>query len=129
METIKYIWFHNETEVPIMIESWVDGSTSQRSLKVSPGEKLIIHSSVGEWHINSMFRNETDFFLWKETGLEAYVSIGKFRSQPCSKGDYVWFYRYDDVFDCKYSKVEEPIENIKGLITFSRINELPFILK
>lgn len=128
METIKHIWFHNNTDVPIMIDSWVDGSSKLQCLRVSPLEKIIIHSSVGEWHLNSMFRNRIDFALWNQSGLENYISLGKFRSQPCSRGDYVWL-NYDNLFDCKYTELEEADENVKGIITFSIINQSSFILK
>ena len=120
-KTTKYINFHNNSNLPIMIDSWVDGSNSLHCLRVGAGESLILHSSVGEWHVNSIL-SEEDYKLWIEEALTWYVNIGKFRSDPCASGNYSWM-EWDHIFDCVYSECE-PVydarskEPITGLITF-----------
>jgi hypothetical protein len=112
---IKQIHFHNTTELPVMIDSWVDGSNKFYSQRIGAGEKVLIHSSIGEWHIHSMFTDTEDRKLWVENGLGKYLLIGKFRSKPCASGNYAWM-EWDDYFECIYSENES--EDVKGLITF-----------
>ena len=38
-QTIKYIYFHNNTDLPLMISSWVDGSNTLKSAKITPTKK------------------------------------------------------------------------------------------
>ena len=121
-KTTKYINFHNKSELPIMIDSWVDGSNSLRCLRVGPGESIILHSSVGEWRVNSMLADEKDYKLWREGGLERYINLGKFRSDPCASGNYSWM-DWEDIFDCIYSECEPTVDSrskepIIGLVTF-----------
>ena len=121
-KTTKYINFHNKTDLPIMVDSWVDGSNSLRCLRVGPGEKLVLHSSVGEWHVNSMLTDESDYKLWREGGLKWYVNLGKFRSNPCASGNYSWM-EWEHIFDCVYSECEPVLDSrskepINGLVTF-----------
>jgi len=121
-KTTKYINFYNNSELPIMVDSWIDGSNSLRCLRVGPGEKLVIHSSVGEWHINSMLADEEDYKLWREGGLKWYVNLGKFRSDPCARGNYSWM-EWDHIFDCVYSECDPTVDSrskepITGLLTF-----------
>ena len=115
---IKYINFHNNSDLPIVIESWIDGSNILSSSKIEPHQCLVIHSSVGEWHLNSMFYDTDNRKLWKDKGLEKYLIIGKFRSSPCARGDYSWM-EYD-IFECKHIIQDKtPENNIKNLIIFS----------
>jgi hypothetical protein len=121
-KTKKYINFHNNTELPIMIDSWVDGSNYLNMLKVSPGEKLIIHSKFGEWHINSMLEDDADYSIWINLGLKWYVNIGKFRSNSYINEEYS-FMEWPHIFNCLYSECDPVInpktgEYITGLITF-----------
>jgi hypothetical protein len=117
--TTKFILFHNDTDLPVMIDSWVDGSNTLKCLKVQPREKLVIHSSVGEWHLNGMLYGE-DRKLWDDKGLQKYVLVGKFRSDPCASGNYSWMEYEDSVFNCEYSKLDtHEDERVKGLVTFS----------
>jgi hypothetical protein len=121
-ETIKYINFHNDSELPIIIDSWVDGTNRLQSIDIEPGQKLIIHSSVGEWHLHAMLDTEKRK-IWNDKGLKRVVNIGKFRSQPCASGDYSWL-DYDNIFDCVYSEIPENLNSenkIRGLITFSEM--------
>jgi len=117
----KYIYFHNDTDLPIMIDSWVDGSNTSKCLRIEPREKLVIHSSVGEWYLNA-FLNPKDRKLWDENEqLKHVFLIGKFRSHPCSQGNYSWL-EYDNLFDCIYSESNNFDDPNKGLIKFSLQN-------
>ena len=112
---IKQIYFHNTTELPVMIDSWVDGTNTLYSQRIGAGEKVLLHSSVGEWHVHCMMKDEIDRKIWIEKGLKKYLLIGKFRSQPCASGNYAWM-EWDKQFECIYS--ENDSEDVKGLITF-----------
>ena len=118
-ETTKFILFHNDTDVPIMIDTWVDTSIALQCLKVLPREKLVINSSVGEWHLNGMLYGE-DRNIWNDKGLQKYTLVGKFRSDPCAYGNYSWMEYVDNVFKCEYSKLNNyEDKRVKGLMTFS----------
>lgn len=123
----KFIIFHNNTDLPIVVGSWIDGSPIFKELKINPREKKIIHSSVGEWHLNSMLFDKEDYDIWKEKNMTKYINIGKFRSNPCASGNYSWL-DYEDIFQCTYSEIDSNIDfsqypesegKIKGIIIFS----------
>lgn len=116
-EPIKYMYFENKTKLPLQISSWVDGSNTMKTIRVGPGEKWMIHSSVGEWHMDSMFYSGPDCDLWTKAGLGKHTIIGKFRSQPCASGNYSWM-EYDEPFHCTYSEIAD--EQVKGLILFTK---------
>lgn len=116
-EPVKYIYFHNKTDVPVSISSWVDGSNTMHSFVAPPQKNILIHSSVGEWHLDAMFQSDEDSAIWKEKGLEKYLLVGKFRSQPCASGNYSWM-KYDK-FECVYSELEDSKNAVKGQITFT----------
>jgi len=119
VKEIKYIYFHNDTELPLMIDSWIDGSNLLYCMKIESGQKLIVHSSVGEWHLNIMFPNNEDYNLWvqNEPEFTKYRSsiLGKFSSRHCASGDYSWM-EYDEPFNCEYTRVEPDDNNITELI-------------
>jgi hypothetical protein len=120
-QEIKFIHFVNNTDLPVMIDSWVDGSNVLQCLKIAPREKRIVHSSVGEWHINAMLFGE-DRKLWDENDKLKHVTlIGKFRSRPCASGNYSWL-EYEGLYDCVYSELDEPVDSVKGVMTFSLIH-------
>jgi hypothetical protein len=125
VKEIKYINFHNDTELPLMIDSWIDGSNVLYCRKIEAGQKLVVHSSVGEWHLHIMFPNNEDYNLWvqNEPEFTKYRSsiIGKFSSCPCASGDYSWM-EYDELFQCEYSTVEHDDNNTTGLIRFYKMN-------
>lgn len=100
----KYIYFHNNTDLPILVDSFVENSIFCLTIKVNPREKLILHSSVGEWHIHSMFESSEHRQIWRENGLDNCVIVGKFRSDPCASGNYSWL--EDNRFECVYEKIE-----------------------
>jgi len=120
-KTTKFILFHNDTDLPVMVDSWVDGSCALKCLKVKPREKLVIHSSVGEWYLNGMlYEEEEDRKIWNDKGLQNHLLVGKFRSDPGASGNYSWMEYQDNVFNCVYSKLENYQDTrVKGLMTFS----------
>jgi hypothetical protein len=114
---VKYIYFINDTDLPLMIDSWVV-SNALECIKIAPREKRLIHSIVGEWHMNAMLPEE-DRKLWdNHEKLHNVTLIGKFRSRPCASGNYSWM-NYDNLFNCVYSKLDEPVNGAKGSMTFS----------
>ena len=120
-QTIKYINFHNDSELPLNIDSWIDCSNTLQTITIESGRKLILNSSVGEWHLQSMFINPDKRKMWCEKGLDAVLTIGKFRSQPCCLGNYVWL-DYNSIFECVYSELPDDVDSenkIRGLMTFS----------
>ena len=117
MSVVKYIHFHNNTDLPICIDSWVDYSdclSKMDQFRIEPREKRVMYSSVGEWHLNCMFNSCEDRQIWEDNGFSGCINIGKFRSNPCVSGDYSWM--EDDLFECVYSELQNPV---KGVITFS----------
>jgi hypothetical protein len=115
---VKFIYFVNDTDLPLMIDSWVDGSNALECIRIAPREKRLIHSSVGEWHMNAMLPLE-DRKLWdNHEKLKKVTLIGKFRSRPCASGNYSWL-DWDNLFDCVYTKLDEPANGAKGIMTFS----------
>ena len=117
--TTKFILFHNDTDLPIMVDSWVDGSNVLQNFKIKPREKLVIHSSVGEWHLNGMLYGE-DRKAWDDKGLKKYILVGSFRSDPCASGNYSWMEFDDNVFNCVYSKLDNyKDKRVKGLMTLT----------
>jgi len=114
---IKYVHFHNDTDLPIIIRSWVTGSNTLQHQIVKPREKGILHSSVGEWHMDSMFDVDTEEAkIWKERKLEKHHIIGKFRSNPFISGEYSSM-EHDEPFACTYSEIQG--RDIKGTIVFT----------
>ena len=111
-----YILFHNNTELPINVNSWINNSSVLSSLKVNPGEKRIIPSSVDEWYMDTIFEDFSERRIWREKGFDDYFTIGKFRSKPFSNGNYAWM-EYEEHFDCVFVPPENG-QNIEGKITF-----------
>jgi len=111
-----------------MIEAWVDGSCELKRKKIEPGEKCLVHSAVGEWYLNSMFNETTDYNDWTEYfgknsfGFTKYALVGKFRSKPYSLGNYSWM-EYEEPFQCVYSRGDSDNNGVNGLITYSLMNE------
>jgi hypothetical protein len=113
-EPIKYIYFHNTTDLPLQISRWITGSNTLKNTRIGPYEKHLLHSSVGEWHIDSMFNDDADCKIWKNYGLENHNIVGKFWSRPSIMGEYCSM-EYYEPFDCIYSKTDN---YGKGMITF-----------
>jgi hypothetical protein len=89
--TIKTIDFFNSTIFPIFIEGWTRTHTHEQI--VYPNETCKISSETGEWYIHKMFcsdHKEAKEF-WKSMGYDKLDNyLGKFRSEPCYRGDYSW---------------------------------------
>lgn len=118
---IKYIYFQNNTDLPIEVSSWIDGSNILDCFTVNPYQKLKIHSSVGEWHLN-IPHGDSEFKVWKDKNLgidRVNPYLGKFRSEACASGNYSWLNAMD-VFDCIYSIDKSNDDNINGLIIFTQ---------
>ena len=97
------VYFHNCTDLPIMINSFVDGSSRLFCKKVEPKEKVLVNSSVGKWYLDSMFPLLSDIKKWREKGLEKCVLVGEFQTCASSYGEQV-FMEHDDPFRCIYSQ-------------------------
>jgi hypothetical protein len=119
-ESPMYIRFHNDTDLPIQINAWIKGSNTLHECRVGPKTDVLLHSSVGEWHMDSMFYSDEDRKPWIDAGLEKYRIIGKFRSSPCAQGDYSWM-EYDEPFHCVYSYDKN--QTVAGLITLTHLKK------
>ena len=114
---MKHVNFHNKTDLPIMIDFMidticVDDDNSLHSIKIGPGEKRYIYSSLGEWIIHSNFDYESDSKSWLEKGYEILNFIGKFNI------DKDIFYINNDIFCLFYiESLENEIKN--GYVTFA----------
>ena len=102
--------FINNFELPVNIETWQPicfGFSEMKIITVNPGEKIIMGSETGEWLINSFIYDKDICHQWKATGYESSLGqvIGKFRDQPCIRGDYSWM--CIDDFIIVYDKVEK----------------------
>ena len=104
-----------------MVDCWIDNSNRLHMQRISSNQKVLLHSSVGEWHLNSMFVDPIDTQIWKDSGMNKYINIGKFRSDACASGDYSWI-DYPNIFQCEYSEPEEDAL-IRGLMTLSLIEK------
>lgn len=113
----QHIRFHNDSDLPIQVCAWIKDSNIMSSLTVRPGKNVLLHSSVGEWHLDSMFNDDDDCRVWKEKGLGKYLIVGKFRSSPSAMNEYSWM-EYG-IFDCVYTEIEDEKEKVKGLVTFT----------
>lgn len=131
-EVISHIIVKNETDLLFYIATWkkvMDGLNEFKTEKISPcEERLLDNSTTGEWYIESPYGD--DFKTWKEKGLESgymkpnevYHHIGKFRSQPCVSGKYVWI-TGTEIFLCNYTIDQD---TGIGMITISYNMDAPF---
>jgi len=123
---VKYIYFQNNTDLPIEISSWIDGSNTLHHFTVNAFQKLKIHSSVGEWHLNIPY-DETEFKVWKDKNLgidRVCPYIGKFRSEAGASGNYSWLNAMD-VFECVYTVYKTNDDNgiIDSFVTPATFNK------
>lgn len=112
----EHIKFLNNTDLPINVGGFQNGTFEE--VRVGPGEETVLYSTVGEWHLDSMFYNDEDSKIWKDRGLKKYSNVGKFRSDPCALGNYSWMEFDDGVFSCAYTELLSSEDGIKGHITF-----------
>ena len=116
----EYIQFINNTDLPVLIDSWIDGFNFKKTFRVEAFEKKIIYSEVGEWHLHARFESERDITIWKQKGnklLHRNITIGSFHSTPCASGNYSWL--ETDDFECVYSELQIPEKHVKGVVIFS----------
>ena len=127
---MKTIIFKNETDLPVLIGTWVDTGIHGLSKFVEttvPGKKEEIFyekdtektesskkiSLTGEWIVNSMFRrDDANYQIWKENSCEMIDNIGKFRSQSCFSGNNVW--TNTSMFQLYYIKNENTVLFVKN---------------
>jgi hypothetical protein len=127
--TNSFIEFCNTTPLPVIVEAWESnlfGVNILEHTRIEPYETLVLHSIVGEWHLQTFFEWEEDVEAWRESGYECGVYLGKFRSNPCASGNYAWMENEND-FDCIYSPFVTPMyisgdERVDGRITFRQLN-------
>jgi len=112
-----YILFHNNSRFPLNVNSWVNESRCLNRLKVGPGEKRIIPSSIGEWYMDTMFEDVSERTVWDENGFGHYFSVGKFRSTPNNDGVYSWM-EYEGDFDCVFVPLKHAEHKIEGEMIF-----------
>lgn len=116
----KYMYFFNSTPLPVQISAWVTDSNTMSHGVVKPYEKCLVHNSVGEWHLDSMFENREN---WTQIeGLEDHLVLGKFRSRACVSGDYAWIY---PPFDSLYSVARDGVGLITLLLLSDTLNYEP----
>jgi hypothetical protein len=118
---MKQIFFYNNTDVPIMMdywidETWVENICCSNSIKIEPKENRKIYSCLGEWNLHSEFHNLDDTNLWKNKGLDILNPIGNIRYKPNSQEKFT-FINYD-VFCLEYKELYQE-ENNYGIFTFS----------
>lgn len=99
--------FINETDLPIMVGSFmsvqnVEGLNKFKEELVESGKKITITSSTGEWFISNHFNEQIYKNMWVEKGLYKIYCSGKFRDQPCIRGEYSWM--DTDLFNVIYEK-------------------------
>ena len=88
-------FFKNNTELPIMVETWVsecDGLSKLVDLCILPQETKEIKSLTGEWYIHRMFQERYYGTLWevyaKTQNMPLY--LGKFRKDVSYNGEIIW---------------------------------------
>jgi hypothetical protein len=129
---MKTIIFKNESDLPVLIGTWVETDIYGLSEFVEttvPGKKEEIFyekatdkpenskkfSLTGEWIVSSMFRrDDANYQIWKENGYEMIENIGKFRSQSCFSGNNVW--TNTSRFQLYYIKNENTVLFVKNTI-------------
>jgi hypothetical protein len=106
-----FIIFWNKTDLPLMVDTWLEGVNQLTCLKIHPYERCVLHSRTGEWYLNTILNTE-DKQLWIDKGLAEYTTLGKFRLTPCAQGDYAWM--ESDIFRCTYTANNEISFSIVG---------------
>jgi hypothetical protein len=110
-EIIKTIDFHNNTDLPIILEFISKGYKGMPDifvtdwLKIEPDMMLQVTSESGEWHIHTLHLEEDDISIWNKKGLNRmkYLMIGSFMSKPYINNNYALL-EHDDLFECNYTE-------------------------
>jgi len=119
---MKMIKFINETDLPIIIETWANtgiyGLSTFIRINVSGMEEITLYendeenkndylytnySLTGEWIVSSLYcTHEKEYQIWKDKGYTVIERIGKFRSESCIMGNNTW--TNTDLFELNYIK-------------------------
>ena len=102
--SIKTAPFINETDLPIEVSGLIQvlpGLNKLDSIVVMPNEKCTIRSITGEWFLTTHFNESKYRVMWAEKKMETMYTIGKFRNEPCIRGDYSWM--DTDIFTVTYT--------------------------
>ena len=115
---MQQIYFYNNTDVPIMIdywidETWVENICCSHSIKIQPREKRMMYSCLAEWTLHSEFFNSDDTKLWKDKGFDISNPVGKILCKPN-----VQCFIYYHGFCLDYRELQDDGINY-GFITFS----------
>lgn len=97
------ILFVNNTNLPILVESWNRLSNNFLKLQnvcVNASEEKMIYSATKEWYLTNYFYDKEIIEQWKGHNFKVGYKIGKFRSVPSYNGEYAWL--DDDTFKILY---------------------------
>jgi len=92
--------------VAVNVATWksiMPGLSEMYSLLVGSGESVTMISNTGEWYVENFITDKAIEEQWEDLGYQTGIEIGKFRDDPCNKGNYTWVY-YDD-FVLEYDPV------------------------
>ena len=103
----QHITFHNNTYLPVIVETWLYNNPQLTNVVIGPFENTQLYSITGEWYINYSFNEEPHIQLWKQFYTDKFANnvdysyyLGKFRNTPCIQGVYSWI--EDERFECLY---------------------------
>jgi len=112
MEHTFHIVIHNEIDLPISVQTFVDysyGVEKEESTIILPGEKKIVNSDSGEYTIGSFFNSEEYNVLWINSGLKQTFGLGKIRNEYISEFNThhkTYFKSYSSDFTIHYENNE-----------------------
>ena len=92
------ITFTNEFDAPVSIETWQTvspGLSEIRYFIVKRGQTIALNSSKGEWCIENYLSDKDMQQQWKKMGYKLGQQFGKFRNEPCARGNYSWVFHTD----------------------------------
>jgi hypothetical protein len=87
------IIFYNNTNIPVSLETWqrkLRGLSVYNDICVKKGESVTMESNTGEWFITTYIYGTELQEQVKSAGHQLGMDIGKFRDNPCYRGDYAW---------------------------------------
>ena len=87
------IIFYNNTNIPVSLETWqrkLRGLSVYNDICVKKGESVTMESNTGEWFITTYIYGTELKEQVKSAGHKLGMDIGKFRDNPCYRGDYAW---------------------------------------
>jgi hypothetical protein len=87
------ITFFNNTNIPVSLETWqrkCRGLSVYNDICVKNGGSITMESVTGEWFITTYVYGKEIQEQFKTAGHQLGMEIGKFRDNPCIRGDYSW---------------------------------------